>query len=359
MTLFWIAVGWNVIPAARSHDFLNLYTGASLAREGRFADLHNRQAQLERERELVPSTPMLIPFVRPHFYAAFLAPLSLLGYDTALHAWLVLQVLLLMACWAWGYRTFGPDALIFGPLYLPTALGIAHGQDGVFMLLAVIGSYHFAQREQPLKSGATLALGLMKFHLLLLAPVAMLIEKRWKMLQGFCAVATAEVLASLALGGTQAVSQYASLLRAKDLERLSPSPELMINLYSIGINFGIDSIFLAAGLALAAVVLLVMGVRRAPLWRFFTVWTVGSLLIAPHVFGYDAALLLLPLWLALFCSKSVPTRIAATFLVTPIPYAGSLLDSPWAALPALSLLLFLAALAREGYKESDGALAAG
>ena len=357
MAVFWIAIGWNVIPAARSHDFLNLYTGASLAREGRFADLYDRQVQLEREKELVPSTPLLIPFVRPPFYAAFLAPLSLLGYDAALDTWLVIQLLLLMACWAWAYRTFGSDALIFGPLYLPTALGIAHGQDGVFMLLVMMGAYHFAKRGQLPQSGAVLALGLIKFHLLLLAPPAMVIERRWKMLQGFCAAAAAEALVSIALGGPAGIYQYANLLRAKDIERLSPSPELMINLYSIGINFGVDSAFFAIGLAAAVFVLLVMALRRAPLWRFFTGWAVASLLIAPHVFGYDAALLLLPLWLALFSSKSTLTRVAATFLVTPIPYAGSILDSPWAAIPALCLLLFLAALAREGCQERGLALA--
>jgi hypothetical protein len=234
---------------------------------------------------------------------------------------------------------------------LPTALGIAHGQDGVFMLLVVISSYHFAQRGQVLKSGAVLALGLIKFHLLLLAPLAMVIEKRWKMLQGFCAVAAVEVLLSLVLAGPQGVLQYANLLRAKDVERLSPSPELMINLYSIGLNLGVDNVFFAGGLAVAVLVLLVMAVRRAPLWRFFSAWAAASLLIAPHVFGYDAALLLLPLWLAIFHSRSTLTRIAATFLVTPIPYGGSVLDSPWAAIPALSLLVFLVALAQESYKE--------
>lgn len=358
MSLFWIAIGWNVIPAARAHDFLNLYTGSSLAREGRFADLYDRQVQLEREKELVPSTTVLIPFVRPHFYAALLTPLSLLPYDEALGAWLVLHVLLLLACWVWSYRAFGSDALIFGPLYLPTALGIAHGQDGIFMLLAVIGAYHFAKREQFLKSGAVLALGLVKFHLLLLAPLAMVIDKRWKMLHGFCAVAAAEVLVSLVLGEPQGILQYINLLRAKDIERLSPSPELMINLYSIGLNLGVDSVFFAGGLAVAVLVLVVMAVRRAPLWRFFTGWAVGSLLIAPHVFGYDAALLLLPLWLAIFHSRNTLTRIAATFLVTPLPYGGLVLDSPWAAIPALSLLVFLAALARESYKEGGAAMAA-
>src|SRR5947208_1080615 len=79
----WIAMGATVIDTARRHDFLNLYTGASLAAQGRFQDLHDAQAQLQRERELVPSTAELVPFVRPAFYALLLAPLAFLPYHIA------------------------------------------------------------------------------------------------------------------------------------------------------------------------------------------------------------------------------------------------------------------------------------
>src|SRR5205823_721025 len=122
------------------HDFLNLYTGASLALEGRFAQLYDPAIQLERERRFVPELDALVPFVRPHFYAAVLAPLALLPFRIAFWVWLSVQLLLLSACCTWAYRRWGPDALIFGALYLPTALGIAHGQDCVLMLLTLIAS---------------------------------------------------------------------------------------------------------------------------------------------------------------------------------------------------------------------------
>jgi hypothetical protein len=240
--------------------------------------------------------------------------------------------------------------LIFGALYLPTAMGIAHGQDGVFMLWVMIGAYHFAQRQRPFSSGALLALGLIKFHLLLLAPVALAVTRRWRMLQGFCATGAAAVLISVLLGGVGGAYRYVDLLLSKDIERLSPSPELMINLYSVPTNLGGDHVLLPAALSAAVIVLMALAVRDAPLWRFFAGWTVASLLLAPHVFGYDAALLLLPLWLAIFCSKSSLVRFSATFLTTPIPFAGSLMGSPWAMIPSLSLLLLLASLAIEGHR---------
>src|SRR5271163_123099 len=88
MCAVWIAFGSRTLAAARAHDFLNLYTGASLALDGRFADLHDVNVQLERERRFQPSVQVLVPFVRPSFYALILAPLALFPYNTAFAIWI-------------------------------------------------------------------------------------------------------------------------------------------------------------------------------------------------------------------------------------------------------------------------------
>lgn len=108
LSAFWIAFGSLIIPGARSGDFLNLYTGAHLALEGNFTDLHNIDTQLQQERRIVPGLPALRPFVRPAFYALLLAPLALLPYQAAFICWLTAQTLLLAGCFAWALRRFGP-----------------------------------------------------------------------------------------------------------------------------------------------------------------------------------------------------------------------------------------------------------
>ena len=75
---------------------------------------------------------------------------------------------MLIGTWAWAFRRWGADALIFGSMYLPTALGIAHGQDCVLILAIVLGVYALADREQHFLSGMVLGAGLIKFHLFLL-----------------------------------------------------------------------------------------------------------------------------------------------------------------------------------------------
>lgn len=340
-TVLWVALGSKIVPGARQHDFLNLYTGASLALDGNFAHMHSPDVQLTRERKFVPKTDALVPFVRLPFYALILAPLALLPFGVAFWVWLGLQSAILIGCWIWAFRRWGPDALVFGALYLPTALGIAHGQDCVVMLVIVILTYSLADRQKDFASGAALGLGLIKFHLFLLWPVALLVQKRWRMLAGACAGVAAELLVSLLLAGPGGLVEYFQLLRKKDIEHLNPSPELGISVHALAINLSADNL-IVRGLLVAGVVLLVaIACRRAPVWRWVAAASTGSLLVAPHVYGYDAGLLLASLWLAIFVSTDKWTRIAATLVTTPIPFLMTLAGSPWAAASPLALLLFL------------------
>src|SRR5271168_4884165 len=108
-SILWISMGSLITPGAKKHDFLNLYTGASLALDGRFAAMHDVDVQLDRERRFVPSTDALVPFVRPSFYALPLAPLALIPYAAAFWVWIAAESALLLACWAWGFRRFGAN----------------------------------------------------------------------------------------------------------------------------------------------------------------------------------------------------------------------------------------------------------
>ena len=345
LSVFWIMLGSLSVDNAQRHDYLNLYTGASLALQGRFADLHDTGAQLELERKIVPTTGPLVPFVRPAFYALLLAPMASLPYRTAFWCWIALQSALLLVCWTWSFHRFGPDALVFAALYLPTALGIANGQDCTILLALIVYAYSLAEKEKFWASGAFLGLMLVKFHLALLWPVALIIQRRWKMLGGFFAVAAAEVAVSIALGGVLGARNYVALLRNQDLDRLSPTPEFMISFQGLAANLNITSVTGKAAIVAGVLALFAVAIWRAPLQKLFAAVSTASLLAVPHVYGYDAALLLLGLLLTIFGATRPAPRIAATLLTTPIPFGLTLADKPWAAAASLSLTLFLATLA--------------
>ena len=345
LSLLWISLGSMITPGAKTQDFLNIYTGASLALDGQFAAMHDVDVQLARERKFVPSTDVLRPFVRPSFYALLLAPLALIPFKTAFWIWIAAQSALLIACWAWGFRRFGPNALVFAAFSLPGPLGVASGQDCVILLALFILAWELTDRANPATGGAVLALMLIKFHLILLWPVALLLQRRWKMLGGFCAVALGEACVSLALGGTQGARTYLALLQNKNLDRLSPSKELMICFQGLTANLGIESPAWTVVIIAAIFLLFVFAVYKAPLWKMFAVTAVASLLVAPHVYGYDATLLLLPLLLTIFYSQLASAKIAATLLCTPLPFGFALAGRPYAIVASGSLVIFLLLLA--------------
>jgi hypothetical protein len=307
--------------------------------------MHDVDVQLQRERQFVPSTDALVPFVRPSFYALLLAPLALIPYSAAFWVWIVLQSALLLACWVWGYRRFGANALVFAAFSLPGPLGIASGQDCVILLAIFILAFELTDRGKPTAGGAVLALMLIKFHLILLWPVALLLQRRWKMLAGFCAAAIAEAGLSLALGGVEGARNYVALLRNKSLDHLSPSKELMISFSGLTENLGIDSPVAIAAIILAILLIFAFAVYQAPLWKMFAVTAVASLLVAPHVYGYDATLLLLPFLLTIFHSQLPGAKIAATLLCTPLPFGFALAGKPYAAVSSASLVILLFLLA--------------
>jgi hypothetical protein len=349
--LVWVALGSLIVPGARQHDFLSFYTGASFALDGNFTQLYSTPVQFDRERQLVPTLPALVPFIRPPFFATVLAPFALLPLGIAFWIWLALQIALLFACWAWALSRWGPDALIFGALYLPAALGIASGQDCVVMLAILIATYTLAEKERHFSSGVALGLGLIKFHLFLLWPLALLIQKRWRMAAGACAAVAVEALVSLWLAGWSGIAGYFQLLLRKDIERLSPSPELMLNVRGLALNLHMDHPLFRWLLVGVVIGLVAMACWRAPLWQWIAAASVGSLLVAPHVYGYDAGMLLLSIWLAIFISANKWTRIAATIICTPIPYLMNLAGTPWASATPIALLLFLVSL---NLKSSSG-----
>jgi hypothetical protein len=346
-SLLWISMGSLIAPGAIKHDFLNLYTGASLALHGDFRAMHDVGVQLQREREFVPSTDALVPFVRPSFYALLLAPLALIPFKAAFWVWLAFQSALLLGCWAWGFRRFGAEALVFASFSLPGPLGIASGQDCVILLVLFIAAFELNDRGKPVASGAALALMLIKFHLILLWPVALVLRKRWKMLAGFCAMAAAEAIVSLALGGMEGARNYVALLRNKSLDHLSPSKELMICFQGLTENLGIVSPVAIGAIIGAILLIFAFGVYDAPLWKMFAATAVASLLVAPHVYGYDATLLLLPFLLTIFNSRQPAAKIAATLLCTPLPFGFALAGKPYAIVASVSLVIFLILLATD------------
>ena len=350
LSIFWVVQGTVTYQRARHHDFLSFYTGATLVRQAQAEELYDLDAQKLIQESLAPANEDIIPFIRPSYYALILAPLSFLPFGAAFWAWIVFQTVLLFGCWAWAGRYFGWDAMIFGAIYYPTATGVINAQDCVFLLAIGIGAYLLAERKRDFWSGAVLGLGLIKFHLFFLLPLVVLMQKRFRIFAGYCTAGMFALGIFLVLGGFGGVEKYISLLSRDDLEWLSPAPELMINIQSVAANLGLHSRW-ASGLLIALVAAITLfGARQVSLWRWLSVALLGSVLITPHAYAYDAAILLLPIWLVLFRSDNPILRVIAATLAVPLPFLSFLFGPPWTVIPALTIFAFLCILAWDNHR---------
>ncbi|MBI1357121.1 MAG: DUF2029 domain-containing protein [Acidobacteria bacterium] len=348
--VLWIGVGSSIVDRAKRKDFLNLYVGGTLAAEGRFPQLHNQATQFAAQRRFDPDARELWPFVRPPFYAALLSWLPLFSFDAAFRLWLGLQIAVLLACWAWAARELGPSSVVWGGLFVPTALGVIHGQDCPLMLAVAVASYHLLEKGKPGWAGAVLALSLYKFHLLLLFPLAVWVAGERRMLRAYLAAAAGLTALSVALTGPAGIVSYLHLLTDGDLRGLHPSPERTLSVFGLAENLPGPHALTAAVGATATLALALLAVRDAPRWRWFAAGLTASLLAVPHVYAYDAGVLLLSVWLTLAYAETPAAKLAAALAATPLPYLFSFGDGLQPAIPCLSLLALLSALAWESVR---------
>jgi hypothetical protein len=365
---FWISVAiaclftgiWSLAARAFSieqGDFPAFYTGAQVALSGKFGSLHDVKLQAALQKQATQGRrPEVTYFVRPHVYAAVLAPLALMDLRTAYVSFLIVCAALLIAIGVWGCGQFGPDALVLLSLFPLPVFATAFGQDSLLYLALIVASYHFHNREKPLVSGFILGLAAIKPHLLVLIPLAMLIQRRWRMLAGLAIGGAVQTLLSLMLAGWSGATLYLSFL-GQQRNHLSPHPERMLNINSLLLNLGIGESIVLEGIAMAGILICVfMACRGAEWWRALAAGVAGTLIIAPHTIPYDAVWMILPAWLVFFKSASRLAKAAAAIFFTPIPYLAQLADQPWSGLPACVLVFFVISIARDTFAPAKSVL---
>jgi hypothetical protein len=348
---FWLWIGTPIIIHAYTTDFLCYYIGGTIVRQGHFGDLYRSAAQMRVQERVAPSVKEPRPYVRPPWFAIVLAPITFLPLVYAYAVWVAIMLTLLLSTWIWSLAQFGEYALLIAALFLPTNLGLFFGQDSAVMLAVLCLFIAFSTRGSPFLSGMVLGIGLMKPHLLLLFPVWLLVQRRWRTLAGFAAVAATVSSMAILLLGASGIAEYLDLL-SYGQTALSYSPNKMLNIYSVPINLGLESRALNALLAVMIVVVSVFGLSRAHSWRALGIASAGSLLISPHVFGYDAALLLPSIWLVLKNSANRASRYSGLVLSMPITFLLSLAPRPFTCIPVLAVLSFLISLVVDGTEEN-------
>ena len=321
-------------------DFSSFYCGGEILRTRGPSALYDFAAMQESDARHFPGHDIVMPFLRPPFYALLVAPLSLLPPHRALLVWLALNAAALAGGVFLTARATGMElsaAAWHGAIFYPALFTFFNRQDVPILLLLAAGGYLLMKRRRSFAAGLILSLCSIKFHLLLLVPLALLMRKDRRALRGLLAGLAVLALISVLMLGPAGVADYARILLGRRVPNIVNHPYRVTNLSNLarGTWLRIPLILLAVGAVIAA------ARRLAPLPALAAGW-LGSLLVAPHIFLSDY-LVALPACLLLARLGRICFFSSLLLLFPVIPVLMAVDERYVVAAPFLTLLVLLGA----------------
>jgi len=302
-----------------ANDFAHLYAGGKLFGT---PGVYSLEANHSVERPLIGGDLEGSRFMRPPFVCLFLKPLSLLPYRVAYWIFLIanvaaLALFLLLVKGRW--REAGIACLISAPV-----LGaFVNGQELPILIAVVTLSLWRARRGHDFSAGVLLALCASKPHLFVLAPVVLLIYRRWRYAAG---AALSFVLLNAAAAAVAGPDVILGFLRMLGEPGASPWPGIMPSVRAIAGSNDVLYGALAGSVLLFTLVLIVRVRSFEPAFAFALI---GSLLMSPHAYMQDA-ITFLPAAAILLPDLAAGTlRTLLRLALLPFPYYLLLLGAPW------------------------------
>ena len=351
--LMGLLLGWKVAysnQAAWGIDFNQFYAASHLAGTG---ELYNWDAlQREEHKNGLPVRTARLPVV-----AYGVKAISWLPYRQAQWLWLIASVLSLAAMALLWPRGNGPILFAVLSWSMPVVLLLLLGQDTPFWLLFFAFGFALLQRGRTTLAGVVLALCLCKFHLAAGIPLVLAAKQCWRTLISGGITCAFLLSTGFLIEGSTWPARYMAVFRES---AFSPAEERMPNLRGLA-HWLPQPVLVQLLLALALAALLVLVARKLDNIGFIAALAAAcGLLLAPHGYGNDCALLI-PLLAQLLSDKSFPAyaRVWALLMATPVPILLLASDSPVAGqvmIVAFVVTVLMAVLLSAKSAESPGAI---
>ncbi len=320
ITLLFGLLFYSADVRAYAWDFHQFYAIGSLPASETF----DVQAQIQMEERLWREHRPWIdefnysPYLKPAYYRLIWVPLARLPFWSAFAVWVGVQVVAFAVAMIMLARryTIEPALLVLLPMCPYLMITFVWGQDTCLLFLLVVLSLELGHRRQEGLAGAVLAMGLFKWNTILMLPAAFLIQKRWKTLAGFAAMALAEIAASVWITGLDGVRDYLSLAQHPVSQYWSAGmPSLRGLLLSLGASQAV-----ALAVVCSAIALFLWKIRSLDLDLTYAAAASIGVFLAFHTMRYDLLLAVLSIViLSRPLSAGWKTPVVVLFL-SPIPY---------------------------------------
>lgn len=292
------------------NDFAPFYGGAQLLESGQ---LYDREALMERERQLIGVFSDQHGYIRLPFHAAFVWPLTLLPYMTAYSIWeaaLILSWIAFMLLWR---PPGGSMNVLLASMSFPVFAAIANGQDTVFLLLILGGMMLLYRRDRKFLAGAIYSLCAIKFHLFLLTPLLIFGNREWRFARGFLSGGGVLAAISFAVAGWRWPIEF---LESAVNPEFSPKTAGMTNLHGVMLNLpGGWALEIVVALAVVAAVWVVC--RRMSFEYGLAATLIGGYVLSIHSYLPDFAITLPAVAILITISTRKSLRTLAFLLAVP------------------------------------------
>ncbi len=326
------------------NDFAHWYIGGELFGT---PDLHFEKPNQDLQVKYIGNVLEHSYFIRPTFYGLLLKPLTWMPYMTS---YVVFQIFSVFVCLAYFLRTFARqwrDIYVFAAMSVPVISNIVNGQDVTLLLALCTGSFMLARKQRDFLAGLVFALCAIKFHLFILTPVAMLVQKRYRLFWGAVVGEIALFLLGLTGGGWKV---FLSLIALLNKPENHPYPELMPNLRGMVFAFtgGAGSPNLAILLSLMVVATVIfLAIRTDSYEKAFAYTLMGGLIVNYHSYIQDPMMLLMISAILFDGRESRAFRMTMLLLLFPVVYILLMTQPPYSAAYTLMVLAALGIAVRD------------
>lgn len=316
----------QVLDGPFGKDFTMFLTGAHLLLDSRASELYSLSAQTAVQHALAgPFTYPggVLPFNYPLDVAALFVPVALFPADIAFYVWMVVQWAVLVGWVVWVIRSFrgwgeiAPSLLVISIFcFAPIVEALLMGQMSIVSLVLWWWAFVSWRAGRDGQLGVAVALAAFKPQMALLLVVALLAQKKWRVLAVAAITEVALWVAAVLAGGPGIVASYFDMLRlsASTAGTLGFYPEAMPNLRGLLTILGMpaETSFWVATIAWVVSLVTVFFMWRPAggnLATRFGLTAVLAVLLSPHLYMHDATLLFVAVICAVLMAGEKSERI--------------------------------------------------
>lgn len=304
-------------PSGRLYDFRAFYSAGYMVLHDP-SHLFDPATQVATQNAIVFPMWRGVPFYHPAYEALLYAPFSLLNYRHAYLAYLAWNVMLLLGCYCLAPKAMAGAVarlprglLLLGGL--PVFMCAVEGQNSILFLCAICLVWRAAEANQLEVAGMLLGLSAFKLPVVVVMAALLSLRLGLRFLKGTLVGAGTVLSLSVAISGIHGAKQWADMMfsssLASHLDRHVQSASAVYVPAMPSLNGFLSTMggaHLRPSVSILLDAILSLGLLASGAWLvrrshsmavIFTASICCALLLSPHLYLYDYAALLLPVFL--------------------------------------------------------------